>query len=299
MKTVKSKKLLIPEPTDWSKEMKRSLRTWQTQIDLNRRVQIDIAELTIYCYSAELASILIASEFDAINLDTNRKVKIRSSEWLQSFVDGYRKGIEDFKSDHRASPDTLYGAGSSIYIENLIYKYKEAPNKLGAGWEIVKSKRLHALQHPTLNKFGYYSAFTSEFLEIVRNNPKLFASPSILETKTQRLKSALAEVGFFSLPMVQILSESNKLKLVEIISSNNVPFAIAMFEHLNFIKHLEKEYFKTKPRLYKGIAEWFDVGTRGVKGNILVLVRTSKEDRVRYTADQQREIAQIEYEKLK
>lgn len=155
------------------------------------------------------------------------------------------------------------------------------------------------MQHDTLKKIGYYSAFTSEFSEIVRNNPKLFESPSILETKTQRLKSALAEVGFFDLPMVKILSESNKMKLVETISSNKIPFAIAMFEHLKFIKHLEKEYFKTKPRLYKAIAEWFDVGTRGVKGNILVLVRTSKEDRVRYTADQQREIAQIEYEKLK
>jgi len=299
MKIMKHRKLRIPEPTEWSNEMKRSLRTWQTQIDLNGRVQMNIDELTVYCYSAELASILIANEFDAINLDTNRKVKIRGSEWLQSFVDGYQQGVEDFKSDHKASPDTLHGAGSSVYLENLIYKYKEAPNKLGAGWEIVKSKRLYALHHPTLNQFGYYSAFTSEFLEIVRNNPKLFASPSMLETKTQRLKLSLAEVGFFDLPMVQILSESNKLKLVEIISTNKVPFAIAMFEHLKFIEHLEKEYFRPKPCLYKAIAEWFDVDTRTVKGNILVLVRTSKEDRSRYTADQQKEIAQSEYDKLK
>jgi hypothetical protein len=299
MKKTTPRKLKIPEPTEWSKEMRRSLRTWQTQIDLNGRVQMNVNGLTIYFYSAELASILIANEFDAINLDTNRKVKIKGSEWLQSFVDGYKKGVEDFKSNHKASPDTLHGAGSSVYIENLIYQYKEAPNKLGAGWEIVKSKRLYALNHPFLNNFGYYSALTSEYLEIKNNNPKLFASPSILETKTQRLKSVLAEVGFFDLPMVQALSESNKQKLVEIISSKKLPFAIAMFEHLKFIKHLEKEYFKNKPLLYEAIAEWFDVGMRTVKGNILVLMRTSKEDRVRYTADQQKEIAQIEYEKLK
>lgn len=109
MKKTTLRKLRIPEPTEWSDEMKRSLRTWQTQIDLNGRVQINIDELTVYCYSAELASILIANEFDAINLDTNEKESIRGSEWLQSFVDGYRKGIDDFKSDHKASPDTLHG----------------------------------------------------------------------------------------------------------------------------------------------------------------------------------------------
>ena len=299
MKIIKHRKLRIPEPEEWSKQMRRSLRTWQTQIDLNGRIQIDVGAFTLYCYSAELTSILIANEFDVINLDTNRKMKIKASEWLQSFVDGYQKGVEDFKSNHKASPDTLHGAGSSVYIENLIYLFKEAPNKLGAGWQIVKSLKLHALHHDTLKKIGYYSALTSEYLEIKNNNPKLFASPSILETKTQRLKSALSEVGFFDLPMVQALSESNKQKLVETISTNKLPFAIAMFEHLKFIKHLEKEYFKLKPHLYKAIAEWFDVGVRTVKGNILVLMRTSKENRVRYTADQQKEIAQIEYEKLK
>ncbi len=211
---------------------------------------MNIDGLTIYFYSAELASILIANEFDAINLDTNRKVKIRGSEWLQSFVDGYQQGVEDFKSDHKASPDTLHGAGSSVYLENLIYKYKEAPNKLGAGWEIVKSTRLHALHHDTLKKIGYYSALTSEYLEIKNNNPKLFASPSILETKTQHLKSALAKIGFFDLPMVQILSESNKQKLVELIALNKMPYGIAMLDYLNFLTYLDKiQGTKTKANL--------------------------------------------------
>jgi hypothetical protein len=250
MKKTTPRKLRIPELTEWSDEMTRSLRTWQTQIDLNGRVQLNVDGLTIYCYSAELASILIANEFDAINLDTNRKVKIRGSEWLQSFVDGYRQGVEDFKSDHKASPDTLHGAGSSVYLENLIYKYKEAPNKLGAGWEIVKSTRLHALHHDTLKKIGYYSALTSEYLEIKNNNPKLFASPSILETKTQHLKSALAEIGFFDLPMVQILSESNKQKLVELIGLNKMPYGIAMLDYLNFLTYLDKiQGTKTKANL--------------------------------------------------
>jgi len=250
MKIIKHRKLRIPEPEEWSNEMRRSLRTWQTQINLNGRVPIDVGALTVYCYSAELTSILIANEFDVINLDTNRKVKIKAPEWLQSFVDGYRKGVEDFKSNHKASPDTLHGAGSSVYIENLIYLYKEAPNKLGAGWQIVKSIRLHALHHDTLKKIGYYSALTSEYLEIKNNNPKLFASPSILETKTQHLKSALAEIGFFDLPMVQILSESNKQKLVELIGLNKMPYGIAMLDYLNFLTYLDKiQGTKTKANL--------------------------------------------------
>jgi hypothetical protein len=297
MKIMKHRKLRIPEPTEWSNEMKRSLRTWQTQIDLNGRVQMNIDELTVYCYSAELASILIANEFDAINLDTNRKVKIRGSEWLQSFVDGYQQGVEDFKSDHKASPDTLHGAGSSVYLENLIYKYKEAPNKLGAGWEIVKSTRLHALRHDTLKKIGYYSALTSEFLEIVRNNPKLFASPSILETKTQRLKSALAEVGFFDLPMVKILSESNKLKLVELIELNKMPYGIAMLDYLNFLTYLDKSQ-GTKKRANLIVSRLFnekakdDTSAKHYRSSLV-------KPKPRYNASEYKQTVISDYQKLK
>lgn len=297
MKKTTPRKLRIPEPTEWSDEMTRSLRTWQTQIDLNGRVQMNVDGLTIYFYSAELASILIANEFDAINLDTNRKVKIRGSEWLQSFVDGYQQGVEDFKSDHKASPDTLHGAGSSVYLENLIYKYNEAPNKLGAGWEIVKSTRLHALRHDTLKKIGYYSALTSEFLEIVRNNPKLFASPSILETKTQRLKSALAEVGFFDLPMVKILSESNKLKLVELIELNKMPYGIAMLDYLNFLTYLDKSQGAKKranlivSRLFNEKAK-DDTSAKHYRSSLV-------KPKPRYNASEYKQTVISDYQKLK
>ena len=297
MKKTTPRKLRIPEPTEWSDEMTRSLRTWQTQIDLNGRVQMNVDGLTIYFYSAELASILIANEFDAINLDTNRKVKIRGSEWLQSFVDGYQQGVEDFKSDHKASPDTLHGAGSSVYLENLIYKYKEAPNKLGAGWEIVKSTRLHALRHDTLKKIGYYSALTSDFLEIVRNNPKLFASPSILETKTQRLKSALAEVGFFDLPMVKILSESNKLKLVELIELNKMPYGIAMLDYLNFLTYLDKSQ-GTKKKANLIVSRLFnekakdDTSAKHYRSSLV-------KPKPRYNASEYKQTVISDYQKLK
>jgi hypothetical protein len=323
MKIIKHRKLRIPEPSEWSKKMRESLKILQAQIDMNGRVQMNIDGLTIYCYSAELTFILTANEFDAINLDTNEKEEICGSEWLQSFVDGYRKGIEDFKSNHKASPDTLHGAGSAVYIESLIYLYEEAPNKLakgfvpeddientpfeissnnekkrlGAGWQIVRSIRLHALHHDTLKKIGYYSALTSEYLEIKTNNPKLFASPSILETKTQRLKSALAEVGFFELPMVQILSEPNKLKLVELIGFNKMPYGIAMLDYLNFLTYFDKAK-GTKKKANLIVSRLFnekakdDTSAKHYRSSLV-------KPRPRYNASEYKQTVISDYQKLK
>ena len=72
-----------------------------------------------------------------------------------------------------------------------------------------------------------------------------------------------------------------------------------MVEYLGFIKHLKAEHFTTDYKLFKAVANWFEVDERAVKGNIYVLNEFSKENRTRYTADQQKQIVQKNYEVLK
>jgi hypothetical protein len=123
--------------------------------------------------------------------------------------------------------------------------------------------------------------------------------PKQNETKTDKLKAELGKYGFFELPTVKQLSEPNKQTIVELISENPMPYGIAMFDYLGFLKHLKTEHFKTDNRLFKEVANWFEVSERMVKGNIYVLNEFSKENRVRYTADQQKETVQIDYQNLK
>lgn len=123
--------------------------------------------------------------------------------------------------------------------------------------------------------------------------------PQQNETKTDKLKAELGKYGFFELSKVKQLSEPNKQSLIELISTNDLPYSIAMFEYLGFLKHLKAEHFTADYKLFKVVSKWFEVAERAVKGNIYVLNEHSKENRTRYTADQQKQTVQKDYEKIK
>jgi hypothetical protein len=120
-----------------------------------------------------------------------------------------------------------------------------------------------------------------------------------IETKTNRLKVELGKYGFFELPMVKQLSEPSKQDLVELISTNDLPYIIAMVEYLGFLKHLKAEHFSTDNKLFKAVAKCLEGAERAVRGNIYVLSEISRENRTRYTAHQQKQKVQKDYEALK
>jgi hypothetical protein len=136
--------------------------------------------------------------------------------------------------------------------------------------------------------------FIDEITPLLKTLP-----PQQMETKTDKLKTELGKHGFFELPKVKVLSELNKQRLFELISTNNLPYCIAMFDYLNFLKYLKDEHLKTDYKLFKEVSKWFDVTERTVKGNIYVLNDISKENRLRYKADQHKQTVQKDYEKLK
>jgi hypothetical protein len=121
------------------------------------------------------------------------------------------------------------------------------------------------------------------------------------ETKTDKLKAELGKYGFFELPKVKQLSEPNKQSLIELISTNDLPYSIAMFDFLDFIEHIENQHVETKAELNKEVSKWFnsDKEGRSVKGNISTLSKNSKEDKKKYTAHTHKETVKIDYQKLK
>ena len=125
--------------------------------------------------------------------------------------------------------------------------------------------------------------------------------PSKTETRTEKIRADFGKHGFFELQKVKHLSESNKEKIIELISSNELPYRIAMFDFLGFITYLEREHFKTKYKLVKEISMWFDSDKEGraVKGNISSLLKNTTENKDRYTAYKHKEKVQADYENLK
>lgn len=118
------------------------------------------------------------------------------------------------------------------------------------------------------------------------------------ETRSEKLYKQFQQFGLFDLPRVDPLTGESKRRLIELIATKKMPYIIALFDHIGFISHLDKNHFKTKEKRNQKISEWFEADKEGrtVKGNINSLVnRTTK----RYTAYQYQEQVQKDLNNLK
>lgn len=119
--------------------------------------------------------------------------------------------------------------------------------------------------------------------------------------RSELMHENLGKYPFYDLPKVNFLSPQSQVKLIELISTKGMPYAIAMFAYLGFLECLQREYFPTKTKLHKEISIWFgsDKDGRNVKGNINVLNPISEENRTKFTAHLHKENVEKDYESLK
>ena len=122
-----------------------------------------------------------------------------------------------------------------------------------------------------------------------------------IKTKADILKEQLSQYGFFELEKVKTLSEQSKVSIIEKIADSGLPYAIAMFDYLEFIPYLEKKHFDSKYKLNREVSKWFDSDKEGraVKGNISSLLKNTTENKDRYTAYKHKENVIKDYELLK
>jgi hypothetical protein len=121
------------------------------------------------------------------------------------------------------------------------------------------------------------------------------------KTKADILKEKLSQYGFFELEKVKTLSEQSRVSIIEKIAESGLPYAIAMFDYLQFIPYLEKKHFDRKYKLNREVSKWFDSDKdgRAVKGNISSLLKNTTENKDRYTAYKHKENVIKDYELLK
>jgi hypothetical protein len=282
---------------------------FKRDIENNGCIVIKTKTDTAKIYTPELAVFFTSNELPARNMDTKKETTINGWEYLQTFIDAYKEGEQYFESEFKVSPSTLYGENAEQYVRDIHLNFFHVQHTaLHEGWGYVKSQYPFILTYKAIREFGYYSGIVNKVEEQVKKHPKLFATfdkcdhdtqPLQTETKTDKLKTVLGKYGFFELPIVKQLSEPNQQRLIELISTNDLPYSIAMLEYSGLLKHLKLEHFKTDNKLFIEVAKWFDVTDRAVKGNIYVLNPISKENRARYTAHLQKETAQKDYEGLK
>jgi hypothetical protein len=203
---------------------------------------------------------------------------------------------------------------TALIIQKLPSHFAKWKSEAEQGLTSTRTKKIKGyikLLNLVLNELEYANEIEKQAIETVRvelteqvdywKEAILKLEPEQIPTKSEVLKAELSRYGFFELPKVKSLSELNKGKLVELINSNKLPYCIAMFDFLEYIKHLEKEHFKIKDTMYKAISKWLysSPDGRAVKGNICSLLKNSIENKKRYTADKQKEKVQKDYRMLK
>ena len=255
-------------------------------------------------YVPELFNILYAKE---IPLKDGRVID--GTIYVQDYINGYNSGIEYFKKEF---PEIHLVSNADLYFSSLHHCYfHDAPNfNHGRGWNYWINSYPISLNPNEIERYGFCAGIEFCLNHIKRKNPILFKKIEKCEhslqnqqsdTKTNKLKAELEKYGFFELPKVQQLSETSKQRIIELICTNGLPYGIAMFGFLDFLKHLEKEHFSAKYKLNKVISEWFksDNEGRAVKGNISSLSEYSKENKSKYTAHLHKETVKTDYQKLK
>ncbi|KXK42765.1 MAG: hypothetical protein UZ11_BCD004001145 [Bacteroidetes bacterium OLB11] len=162
-----------------------------------------------------------------------------------------------------------------------------------------------------LIEYEYPSEIEQKAVESVRaelteqleywNNELKALPPQPIKTKADILKEQLSQYGFFELEKVKTLSEQSKVSIIEKIAESGLPYAIAMFDYLQFIPYLEKKHFDSKYKLNREVSKWFDSDKEGraVKGNISSLLKNTTENKDRYTAYKHKENVIKDYELLK
>ena len=126
------------------------------------------------------------------------------------------------------------------------------------------------------DEYWFYREYQNYLIEkrtkLVKTLP-----PQQIKTKADLLKEQLSQYGFFELEKVKTLAEQSKVSIIEKIAESGLPYAIAMFDYLQFIPYLEKKHFDSKYKLNREISKWFDSDKEGraVRGNISSLLKNT------------------------
>ena len=266
-------------------------------------------------YNPHLCQILTTAEIKIYNQSKECEEIINGLEFQDPFFDGFIDGIKFFEDNYGLKSKSIYEINTENYIRELHDQYFHIGHNGESGWNYVRHIYPSVFNQQIIYEFGYNSGLVYSVDELKSKHNQVFEQFSFNKnieeqrsakkeeflTATESLKDKFKHYGFFSLQMVEKLSAVDQEQIVNLISTNSLPYRIAMFDYLGFLDYLSREHFNTKNEMYLEIAKWFGSSKDGrvVKGNINVLNEKSSENRNRYTAHLQKKSVEKDYNELK
>ena len=148
----------------------------------------------------------------------------------------------------------------------------------------------------SIKTYGIGSFFDAVIIIDLVNKELNSVTP--IPLKFEIIKQGLLTYDFYELPKVKSLQASDEL--VELITSNDTPYKIALLNFLGFLDHIKKKYADNyQGRTEKILSEILYISTDSVKKNILSLNNNSKISKSRYTSYKHVETVKNDYMNLK
>ncbi len=128
-------------------------------------------------YTPELSYFLTSKAFSVLNLDEDKEEKINCLNYLNTYLDAFKKGEEYFDNEFKVNPSTLYGSNAEHYVKDIHQNYFHVKHAgLQSGWVFVKNTFPCIITHKEIDKYGYYSGIVSKVDKQVRKYTQLFAN---------------------------------------------------------------------------------------------------------------------------
>lgn len=130
----------------------------------------------IKIYTYQLAYIFSLNKMWVINIDTKeRRIQISPVDYLHTYINSYKEGVNYFKENYLVSPNILYGENSSFFIKDFLFNYyNKSHDNITIGWISVKQYTPKILSHEVMSKYGYYSGILDEADKFMEKHAALF-----------------------------------------------------------------------------------------------------------------------------
>lgn len=171
---------------------------YQWQIENNGCFKIKQDDDLVKVFTPQLSLVLLTREIATFDKEQNIETIINGLDYINSYVEGFKKGEQYFEAKFQVSADVRYGANAEDYVMDIHDNYFHRQHITGfEGWGFVKSNFPITLTHKRVWEFGYYSGIVNKVEEQIKAHPRIFAKfekcehnlpPQQFETKSDKLK---------------------------------------------------------------------------------------------------------------
>lgn len=178
-------------------------------------------------------------------------------------------------------PIQVFDADEKIFyqlLENEFLSYPEqTPEKEFCSKKWIESQYKNISNKLVSNTLELYSTASDD---------KFQKRPESLAVEDQKVSDQIV-AGLEKFGLQQFVNQSGHKyeKIIRLVTSNNLPYIIALLSEIKFLQYAQKEYAGgIATKLHRKLANLFGVNERTIKGNMNVLSPRSDDSKKRYTS---------------